>query len=50
MYPIKSLLKRIFCWHKYKQLVWHGLLGEPDLMECKKCGKVSYYKDYLIGE
>ena len=48
MYPIKPLIKRLFCWHKYKQLPYHGLPGEPDLMQCIRCGKISYFKDYLI--
>ena len=48
MYPIKQLAKRLFCWHRYRQLRWHGLPNEPDLMQCTKCGRIAYFKDYLI--
>lgn len=40
---IQKIVARImvmFCWHEYKQLPWLGCPNEPDLMRCKKCGKI----------
>lgn len=38
---IVARIKILFCWHAFKQLPWHGCPGEPDLMRCSKCGKVT---------
>jgi hypothetical protein len=48
MVPIGNLIRRLLCYHTYKQLKWHGLPGEPDLMRCTKCGRITRFKDYLL--
>jgi len=44
MIIIQKILAKLIvysCWHGFKQLIWHGLPNEPDLMRCKKCGKIT---------
>lgn len=38
---IIARLRILFCWHQFRQLRWHGLPNEPDLMRCEKCRMIT---------
>lgn len=44
---IKTFFIRRTCAHKWIQLKWHGLPGEPDLMRCIKCDWITKFEDLL---
>lgn len=46
MYPIGVIINRLLCYHNYKKLPWLGI--GPDFMQCSKCGKIAFFRDYLI--